>query len=331
MSRSRVAVASALSIAGLGVALGLAAFLLAPARGAAGLLPAEALALPADTRLLLGVEVPKLVASPLYRHLDPGRIGALRRLRDTLGIDPERDLDRLFLAGGGGADDAAWKGQGVVIAVGRFDRRRLGPDASKAGTGPGPGDGKVLHLFDQETKQGRLSIGAGFLDQRTLAVGSAPLVEAMLASHAAGRTPLASNRQLVELLRRVEPGAAFWMVGDRTLLAEVSRVLGSGGSSLPANLPPLESLVVSGRLAPDLTVRATGEAQDEATARSLAGMARGLVAFLSLQASRTPELQQVASAVSVTTEAKAVHVDARIPYVLLDALAPAADAASDQR
>jgi hypothetical protein len=63
-----------------------------------------------------------------------------------------------------------------------------------------------------------------------------------------------------------------------------------------------------------------GEAADEPSARNLADVVRGLVALLSLQAQQKPELQQLASAVSVATETNHVLVNARIPYEVLDAL-----------
>jgi hypothetical protein len=47
---------------------------------------------------------------------------------------------------------------------------------------------------------------------------------------------------------------------------------------------------------------------------------RGFVALLSLQAQQKPELQRLASAVTVATEQNRVLVSARVPYELLDAL-----------
>jgi hypothetical protein len=41
---------------------------------------------------------------------------------------------------------------------------------------------------------------------------------------------------------------------------------------------------------------------------------------MSLQASQRPELRDLASAVSVSTEATRVHLAARFPYELIDAL-----------
>jgi len=49
---------------------------------------------------------------------------------------------------------------------------------------------------------------------------------------------------------------------------------------------------------------------------------KGLIGLLSLQASQKPALAELASAVVVATEANQVHVDARVPYALVDALTP---------
>ena len=49
---------------------------------------------------------------------------------------------------------------------------------------------------------------------------------------------------------------------------------------------------------------------------------RGFVALASLQASQKPELKQLASAISVTTETTRVHVAARVPYEVLESLQP---------
>ncbi|HEY8233051.1 MAG TPA: hypothetical protein VIJ10_10330, partial [Vicinamibacteria bacterium] len=48
----------------------------------------------------------------------------------------------------------------------------------------------------------------------------------------------------------------------------------------------------------------------------------GLVAMASLQAQQKPELQQLASAISVATEENRVLVNARVPYEMLEALQP---------
>jgi hypothetical protein len=59
---------------------------------------------------------------------------------------------------------------------------------------------------------------------------------------------------------------------------------------------------------------------DEAGAKNLADVVRGLVALTALQSGQKPELKGLASAVSVATEGNRVHLTARLPYEILDAL-----------
>jgi hypothetical protein len=82
----------------------------------------------------------------------------------------------------------------------------------------------------------------------------------------------------------------------------------------------MKTLVVTGDLDPIISLELTGEAADEAAARSLADVVKGLTALAALQANQRPEFKELASAVSVTTEATSVHVNARVPYELLESL-----------
>ena len=88
------------------------------------------------------------------------------------------------------------------------------------------------------------------------------------------------------------------------------------------NLPPLQSLTLTGDLGPQLSLALTGVAADEAAATQLADVVRGLVALLSLQAQQKPELAQLGSAFNVSTETNRVLISAQIPYELLEALQP---------
>jgi hypothetical protein len=89
-------------------------------------------------------------------------------------------------------------------------------------------------------------------------------------------------------------------------------------------LPALTGLTVTGDLDPQVSLAITGEAKDALAAKNLADVVRGLVAMASLQAQQKPELQQLASAISVATEENRVLVNARFPYEMLEALQPKA-------
>jgi hypothetical protein len=49
-------------------------------------------------------------------------------------------------------------------------------------------------------------------------------------------------------------------------------------------------------------------------------MVQGLIALATLGAAQRPELQQLASALTVTTDASRVRLNGRVSYELLDAL-----------
>jgi hypothetical protein len=314
MSRSRLVVFVSMVVVGLGVAAGISALYLDPARAAVGPLPAEGLVLPADARFVMGVDVKRLTASPFYQKQAALRPDAFRDLEAHTGVNPERDVETLLVAGG-------TRDQGLALLVGTFDRARLARtiETEKKGQVTWKDvQGTTVYLFHEGEK------GAGaaaFLDDRRLVVGSAAAVETAVAAKAQGAVGLKANVAMTGLLERVKPGSTFWMVGDQSLLANLPKSVPMGGEST-MTLPALKSVVVTGDLDPVVSVAITGDATDEPSAKNLADVVRGLVAMVSMQGGQKPELKQLASAVSVTTEASRVQVNARIPYEVIDALTP---------
>jgi hypothetical protein len=314
MTRSRRVVLGAAAVVGLGVAVAGGAIFLDPARAAVGPLPGEALVLPADAKFVGGFDVKRFVASPFYARFLSGKNGRLetfREVEEKTGLNPERDLDMVIIAGTPGGS-----GSHLAVVIGRFDRARIAQliETEKKGVTWKNVQGVTVYLF----KEGEKGAGAiAFLDDRTLVVGGQAAVEAA----AAGRSEqtLRGNATIMELLGKVKPGSTFWMVGDQSLLANMPKnVPAGGGQSL--TLPGLKSLVVSGDVDPMIAVEVNGEAADEAAAKNLADVVRGFVALAALQANQKPELKELASAISVTQEQKNVRVNARVPYEMLDAL-----------
>jgi len=330
MTRSRLVVLSALGVVGVGVVGALGALYFDPARAAVGPLPAEGLALPADTRFVMGFDVHRFVASPFYQRFGKDRQGQGRppgftELEEKTGLDPERDVDRIVFAGRG-----VEKGQegGVLLVSGRFDRTKLSRaiETETRGVTSKNHEGTTEYLF-REDAGGAKAGAAAFLDDDTLVLGPRESVEATITNHAGGKAPVRSNAALVALLESVKPGSTFWAVGDQSVLSRLPLSIPGPAGQGSVSLPPVKSVVVTGDLDPMLAVELTGEAVDSKSAQSLADVVRGLVALASLQANQKPELKELASAVSVTTDATRVHVNLRVPYELLDSLAPKRPAA----
>jgi hypothetical protein len=111
------------------------------------------------------------------------------------------------------------------------------------------------------------------------------------------------------------------MVGDQSLLQNrPGTVPAPGGSAI--TLPALKSLLVTGDLEPVVSLAITGDTPDAEAAKNLANIVTGFVSLMALQASQKPELKDLAQAISVATEESRVHVNARVPYEMLEALHP---------
>lgn len=337
MTRSRLVVLSALIVTGVGVVGALGALYFDPARAAVGPLPAEGLALPGDTQFVMGFDVHRLVASPFYQRFgkDPqgqGRPPGFAQLEEKTGLNPERDVDRIVF--GGRAVDKGPEG-GVVLVSGRFDRTKLSRAIETEGKGVTfkSHEGTTVYLFREG--QGARSGAVAFLDDDTLVLGPRESVEATITNYAGGKAPVRGNAALIALLESVKPGSTFWAVGDQSVLSRLPLSVPGAAGQGSITLPPVKSVVVTGDFDPMVAVELTGEAVDNKAAQNLADVVRGLVALASLQASQKPEMRELASAVSVTTEAARVRVNLRVPYELIDSLAPrrpaAASGAADSR
>jgi hypothetical protein len=318
MARSRQVVLTSLLVVAAGLLVALWT-LYVPARASVGPLPASGLAIPASAKFVGGIDVKRFVASRLYRRLgassDKIEPKVFKELEQTTGLKPERDIERVVVAGGD-------RGSFLAMVTGRFERYALSRAIeTRKGVTAKKHEGVTLYLSQEG---GRGASAVAFLDDETVLMGSQAMVESTVTNWAQGRAGLKENATLVAIVERVRPGSTFWVAGDQSLLADMPSSIplpsqGSSGSSR-VQLPAVKSLSITGDLDPVFSVEATAEASDESSAKSLADVVRGIVALASLQAQQKPELQALASAVSVTTEAKAVHVSARIPDELFDTL-----------
>jgi hypothetical protein len=328
MTRSRLVLFAASLVVVLGVLAGAGALYLDPARAAVGPLPPEALSFPADTRFVMGLDMKRFVASPFYQRMNAqaaasGRARPFADLEQKTGLNPERDVDQVILAGARGPEKGG--GQGAVLVLGRFDRYKVARAIETEGRAKVTTKtlaGNTLYLFN-EGRTGEARAAVAFVDDGALVMGTQRDVEHIVGARSRGEATLGGNAALLALVESVRPGATFWLAGDQTALQGMPKMLpgpGGAGTSQSIELPALKSVIVTGDLDPDVALDVTGEAADEAAARNLADVVRGFVALATLQAGQKPELKQLASAVSVTTDQSRVRVNARFPYALLDTL-----------
>ncbi len=356
-SRLVVVLAAVIVAVGLSTALGLR--LLSPARAAVGPLPVEALALPGEANVVGGLHVRRILDSPLYAKYLADKEKDLpeevREFQECTGVNPQTDIDRIVAAGW---KNESGEGTGAVVALGRFDVSKISSyiETEAKGVTSKKVAGSTMYLLEKESKEGdegeaghegeeshegeegeeshgNSRPGAlAFLGDGAIVMGDPSAVETTISNFAAGNGQgLEANAELLGRVGALRSDAALWVVGDATALSEAPQAVPGGGAD-GMKIPPLKSLSLTGDFAPAVAIELVGEAADPEAATQLADMLRGLVAMASMQASQKPELKDLATAISVTTEDLLVRVSARFPYELIEFLAPAepSEAAPDE-
>jgi hypothetical protein len=314
-SRIVAAAAGGLVILGLGIAA--VDRLLNPSR--VGPVSAAALAMPEDTRVLLGVDVGKLRDSPLLDSLsgflEEWLKGDHGRLLSELGIDPLESVDEVVVGlrpvpGGTGL---------LAVARGRFDLQALGKladGAAAAGLERRDTQGAALHLVTRAGAEPAAALA--FLDGADAVIGAPEDVAALIGNRARGLEPLRSSPGLVAMLQAIEPGAQLWAVdGDGAALEQLRPY--TRRLPFPA-LPEIDGLAAWGATAPVLALDVIARARDPEGARSLADTLGGVLTLARLQSGIFPELAEVASTASVAVDGRDVRLGIRIRKQVLDAL-----------
>jgi len=110
--------------------------------------------LPADTKVMFGLNVRTLMASPLLKDsgADVAKMGdEWLKVVSLVGFDPLHDLDDVLVAASGGKTNAT----GLIVLRGRFDLARLGAGAPRyhgvAMVQPNKADKSILALLDGTT------------------------------------------------------------------------------------------------------------------------------------------------------------------------------------
>ena len=320
MNRSRRLILTAAAISALGIGFAFSSRLTGTARAAVGPVPPEALALPADSAMVMGFDVRAVTSSQFYAKFggegEPGRVEALAELEKRTGLNPQRDIDSIVVAVGlpkpKTAEGSGHRDGGIVFVTGRFDAARLEASIPESGKAQKERrDGVTVYREAMGKGDGEVA----FLDAGILVAGDATLVEAFLANRKSGRG-IRDNAALVAMLERVEPGSTWWAVGGSSVLARATSEM---GGAVP-NLPSVKEVVAYGHLDPEVGLTATAEAADSKAATKIADVVRGFSAMLSLQSGQKPELAQIADSISVATEQDKVMIKATITHELIESL-----------
>ena len=294
-----------------------------PQSSAYGPLPAEALALPAEFGMLIGIDTAALFASAEYKGLRSGEVlGAglseqqkaemkdgiakgLKEIEDETGVNPERDLDRFVMGMTGFEDNEPTL---AMLLLGRFDAARISRAVDAAAKDKSAVTRQPLHgqTVLVVTKDGKPEAASVVIDGKCLIFGSRSAVEATLASWVQGRRTLAANSSTMDLVKGLDPASSLWLVLGPSATAAMRKKAGPK----PPPFPIPDTWTMAGRL--DGGFESVAEMADEATARNLADLIRGGLAAVKMQVAqnadgaKVPGMAAAFEAMQVTTQGRRV-------------------------
>ncbi len=302
---------------------------------AVGPMPGEALALPADTGFLTGVDVKGLFASTTYKQLASGdfpmgdaipkeqadtakkelKEGIAKGLKEAeakTGVRFDQDVDQIVLGVAGVTEKEP---QVAGLAFGRFDRAKIkaaieAAQKADGGTTTSKTAGKASLLVFE--KNGKSDAAVAFLDDHALAFGTPALVEATALNFGNRTKALDGNTSVIALVKALKPDTGYWFVAGQSVLDKIKQ---EAGSSAPANLFP-QTVTLAGGF--DGGMELSGQMADEAAAKNAADMLRGGLAMAKMQAAQAQGKEGAAAAkliegVTIDVQGKTLRITSATP------------------
>ena len=299
------------SILALGLCVGLVAYygVTAPSR----VQPDTSSALqyvPADATVVAFANVREVMDSELrerLRAVEPDT-GVRHEFEEQTGIDLETDIDHVV----GCLVPGDERNSGLVLLRGRFDAARLEALAVDHGAEVEEHRGRrILHLRPSRAEEPSVV----FLESGLALVGDRDSVRHAIDQQSSGRS-VATNDELMSLVREIESGHNAWAVGRLDQLADLASV----PDALRTQLPALRSFAAGGLVNGGLSGIIRADTRDEQAAQNLRDVLRGFIALAKMQASAMPALQVVIDSFQLGGTGVTVAISFRIPADVIELL-----------
>ncbi len=283
-----------------------------------GIGPEELRYVPREAAVVAYADVRDVMNSELrekLRGLEPEeKRDGREEFEERTGIDLERDVDRVVacMTRDTDATDGKSRGQGLVLARGRFDEVRLEGLAREHGGKVEEYNGK--RVLTHATGDAGEQMAMAFLEAGLVAMGSHQLVRRAV-DLARGGESITSNTELMRLVREMDPGNA-WAVGRFDALASQARL----PDGVASQIPPITWFSAAGRVNGGVSGVLKAEASDEAAAQNLRDVVRGFMALAKLQTASKPELQVLLQSLELSGTGKTVSLSFSVPAQVFEAL-----------
>jgi hypothetical protein len=282
--------------------------------------------LPADATVVVRVNVRQILDSPLGKKYGPdavknalGQNGQIRQLLETLGVDPLKDVDTLFLATSSATADGA-----IVVAHGRIDPERFHKAAEETNRKT-PGAMKIhkegaLTLY--EGKHGGGPAFATFPSKGTLLLSPS---RAVLTAAASGTVTL--GKDVAALVAQVDGRQSVWAAA--LLPDDAKRVLTKQPQTAEL-ASKIKGFTVVVNVDRDIQTTVNVLTTEAKAAESIAELLEGLKGLGKLYAASVPQigahLGQAVDAVKIATSQTDVTAAVQVSEQTIDQVVKAAQA-----
>jgi hypothetical protein len=268
--------------------------------------------IPCEYGLVFGMNVQKLVHSPVYAKLRQNSpVGSdLTLFVEKTGLDPTRDITYLVGAGNG---KEPGRNRGIAIVSGKFNKDAIvGYIRSKSTPVERVYHGVLLITFP-EPDAGTAQPGLGFLNSREIALGDLGSLEAVVDMEGRQSKSILSSETMAPLIRNIGPDDMVWFAGDAAGIFSSA----AANSPLAASASSIKSIVGVFNLGDAVTGKITAAAINAEGAQKLAETAKGLIALGQLAGNQQTDLKSLLGGLTVTQDAGLVTLDLNFPSDLL--------------
>jgi hypothetical protein len=312
----------------LGLTVGLAAYyggirgLAAPAG------PDELSYVPSDAVVVAYANVKDLMASQFrqqVKSLEPAsREQGQEELKNTLGIDVERDIDSVvacMLAPPAGTASSDAK-SGYILARGHFDQPRIEAFIREKGGIEQVYHGRKMFVHPADaaaatTDGASHDLALTFVDPNVVALGTPAALQTVIDVQRGAAPNVVGNRELMAMIKGVDSGNA-WVVGRFDVLSKQAHL----SSDVQRQLPQITWFSATGHVNGGLSGTVAVQARDHDAAANLQQVVAGFIALARMQAASRPELNALVQSISLNNDVadNTVSVSFVVPTGALEAL-----------
>jgi hypothetical protein len=263
---------------------------------------------PADARMVAFADIRDLASSEIrqkLRQFEPSP-DARNQLENETGIDIERDVDEIVVAGF--TSTSTPQGPPLAIARGRFDADRIETLIRQHNGTVEDYKGQRLLVIADHNK-----VAVSFVEAGVVVAGDLAAVKRAIDTKLAGTGAITDNAEVMKLIKDVNDGNAWAVAKFDGLSTPLPK-------EIAQQLPPISWLSASGHIDSGIRGMVHVEAKDEKSATDLREVVRGFMALARLQAGQKAEFSELVNSLELGGQGTTVSLSFSVPARVIDQL-----------